>query len=348
MSPSTKFLSPSQAAKQLGISTKALRLYEQQGLIAPLRSEAGWRAYGPDQMRRATQIVALRSLGFSLTQIGRVLSGDAHGLDEALAAHQVVLEGQAWRIAGTVEKLRGLRHDLASCKTNGQPTGAEELLRRLAPVSEPVVAFALPWPWGGEGFELRDIRPLNYIVGPLFSGKTKLAAYLAEKLPGAAFLGLDRLTEEGGSARAELDADPAVNARVEEALSWLVEDGAESSNALLALLVALHAEGPTYLVIDLIEEGLDGATQRALIAYLRQRGEDATPLFLITRSCEILDLEAVGPQEAIILCPANHSPPSWVAPYPGAAGYEAVATCLAAPEVRARSQGVIAWRPPTA
>ena len=33
--------------------------------------------------------------------------------------------------------------------------------------------------------------------------------------------------------------------------------------------------------------------------------------------------------------PANNSPPSWVVPYPGAPGYEAVATCLAAPEVRA-------------
>jgi hypothetical protein len=33
-----------------------------------------------------------------------------------------------------------------------------------------------------------------------------------------------------------------------------------------------------------------------------------------------------------------------VAPYPGAPGYEAVATCLASPEVRARNEGVIAWR----
>ena len=31
-----------------------------------------------------------------------------------------------------------------------------------------------------------------------------------------------------------------------------------------------------------------------------------------------------------------------------AAGYEAVATCLASPEVRARTEGVIAWRPEVA
>ena len=51
---------------------------------------------------------------------------------------------------------------------------------------------------------------------------------------------------------------------------------------------------------------------------------------------------------AIILCPANHSVPTRVAPYPGAPGYEAVATCLASPDVRARTEGIIAWRPKAA
>ena len=66
---------------------------------------------------------------------------------------------------------------------------------------------------------------------------------------------------------------------------------------------------------------------------------------MTTRSREILDLASGGAHEAIILCPANHSPPILVDPYPGAPGYEAVATCLASPAVRARTDGVIAWRP---
>ena len=69
---------------------------------------------------------------------------------------------------------------------------------------------------------------------------------------------------------------------------------------------------------------------------------------MLTRSSAILDLTAVGSDEAIILCPANHSPPTYVVPYPGTPGYEAVATCLASPEVRARTEGVIAWRPQVA
>ncbi len=68
----------------------------------------------------------------------------------------------------------------------------------------------------------------------------------------------------------------------------------------------------------------------------------------MTRSNAILDLAAVGMEEAILYCPANHSPPMLVAPYPGAAGYEAVAMCLASPEVRARTAGVVAWWPQVA
>ena len=59
-------------------------------------------------------------------------------------------------------------------------------------------------------------------------------------------------------------------------------------------------------------------------------------------------LAAVRADEAIILCPANHSPPLIVSPHPGVPGYEAVATCLAPPDVRARTEGVIAFRPPAA
>jgi hypothetical protein len=90
----------------------------------------------------------------------------------------------------------------------------------------------------------------------------------------------------------------------------------------------------------MVEQGLNEATQAALMAYLRRRGPAARPLFLMTRSNVILDLAAVGPDELIIYCPANHSPPIRVAAISGAPGYEAVATCLASPEVRARTEGM--------
>ena len=255
-----------------------------------------------------------------------------------------MLETRLRQLTATVDKVRRLRADLSK----GQAPTADELQHLLNPASKFQITFNLPWPWGGEPFELRDIRPLNYIIGPLGSGKTRLAMRIAETLPNAAFLGLDRLADGATVSQARLDTDPALKSRVDQSLAWLIEDGGTKSDALIALLADMEAEGPTILVIDMLEQGLDQATQEALIAHLRRRGSNARPLFFLTRSSTILDLDAVGPDEAIIFCPANHSPPTLVTPCPGAPGYEAVATCLASPEVRARTNGVIAWRPDAA
>ena len=80
MRPSTQVLNPSETAQRLGVSTKALRSYEERGLLQPVRTEAGLRAYGPSEMAMAAQIAALRGLGFSLAQVKCVLGGDHDGL----------------------------------------------------------------------------------------------------------------------------------------------------------------------------------------------------------------------------------------------------------------------------
>jgi DNA-binding transcriptional MerR regulator len=344
VSSSAQFLNPSTAARQLGVSAKALRLYEQHGLITPGRTAAGWRTYGPDEMARAAEIVTLRALGLSLSEMAQLLGDSHHGLEPALATHQATLEGRIRQLTDAVDKVRDIRAGLAQ----GKSQTAAELLHLPRPGAEFKLAFDLPWPWGGERFEFNGVKSLNYIIGPLGSGKTRLARRVAETLPNAVFLGLDRLESGGAAARARLDADPALKSKVDQTVDRLIEDGAAVSDALITLLVGLESEGANIVVVDMVEQGLDQASQKALIAHLRDRKSDGRPLFLLTRSCAILDLAAVGPDETIIFCPANHSPPITVAPYPGASGFEAVATCLAPPHVRARTEGVIAWRPQVA
>jgi len=337
MSVSDPFLSPAEAARRLGVSAKALRLYEQRGMLTPLRTEAGWRIYGDAEMTRATRIVALRALGLSLKQIERVLDGDRGALEAALARHQARLEGRHRELSHTVEKVRKLRSELAG----GGVAAADELARLALPDAETLVAFDLPWPWGGERFELTGRAALTFITGPLGSGKTRLARKIAEHLPDAAFLDLERASA-GGVARARqgLTRDLALKERVERALDWLLQDGAVESPALLALLVGLESGETDALVVDLVEEGLGQSTQEALIAYLRGGALGRRMLFLMSRSSAILDLQSLATGEAILLCPANHSPPVRVLPYPGTPGYEAVATCLAPPAVRARTHGL--------
>lgn len=326
-----RHLSPAEAARRLGVSAKALRLYEERGLVRPLRSAAGWRTYGPDELTRAAEVVALRALGLSLAEVAAVQRGEPGSLGPALAAHQSVLESRLRDVSGSLERVHALRARLAA----GTAPAPGQLASLLA-VAGPSVTLALPWPWAGEPFELMALHALTYITGSLGSGKTRLARALAGALD-APFLGLDRLA---GPAP---EPSPALAA----ALAWLEGEGATGSPALRILLGALvAATGP--LVVDMIEDGLDEPSQQALAAWLRRRAEAAPPLVMLTRSSALLELEAVGPRETIIYCPANHSPPVEVLPHPGAPGYEALASCLASPAVRARTAGVIALRPPAA
>ena len=253
-------------------------------------------------MARLAEIVELRKLGLSLGEVAGLFQGDAQTFERTLAVHEATLKDRVRQLRDVVAKVRRLRADLS----RGEVPPAGDLIRLLKPDPEIGVAFELPWPWGGELFELRDIRSLNYIVGPLGSGKTRLAKRLAESLPDAAFIGLDRLADGGAVGHASLEADPALKSRVDQSLEALADDGGMESAALTALLAALESDGPAVLVVDMVEQGLDAATQEALIANLRRHRPMARPLFLLTRSSSILDLDSVGVDETIILYPANH------------------------------------------
>jgi DNA-binding transcriptional MerR regulator len=86
-----QYLSPAQTAKALGVTVRALRLYEQKGLVRPIRSEAGWRAYGPEALARLHQVLALKRLGLSLANITVLVCGRLARLDAVLELQEAVL-----------------------------------------------------------------------------------------------------------------------------------------------------------------------------------------------------------------------------------------------------------------
>lgn len=75
-------------AKQTGVSTRALRHYDELGLLRPSeRSEAGYRLYAEADVRRLYRIVALRQLDFPLEEIASLLDAGEPDLADTAGRH---------------------------------------------------------------------------------------------------------------------------------------------------------------------------------------------------------------------------------------------------------------------
>ena len=120
---SDRHLSPAEAARRLGVTVKALRLYENRGLVAPLRSHADWRVYGPEQMARLHQVLALKRLGLSLARIVELLSGKATTLASVLALQEQVLTEEGARVNRALDLVRTARRKL----TAGEALSVDDL-----------------------------------------------------------------------------------------------------------------------------------------------------------------------------------------------------------------------------
>ena len=88
-----QWFGPGETARRLGVTTKALRVYEREGLVTPHRSPSGWRLYGPAQIARLHQIIVLRDLGLHLKSI-KTLVGTQSRLRDVLRLQRESLESQ--------------------------------------------------------------------------------------------------------------------------------------------------------------------------------------------------------------------------------------------------------------
>jgi DNA-binding transcriptional MerR regulator len=58
------------------VSVKAIRIYEKMGILKPAKvdTHTGYRYYTPDQVKQLDALLELRELGFSLTEIQKLLA----------------------------------------------------------------------------------------------------------------------------------------------------------------------------------------------------------------------------------------------------------------------------------
>ena len=120
-----RWLGPGEVAARLGVTIKALRVYERAGLVTPARTAGRWRVYGPVQIARLHVILVMRDLGMSLKGIGEALDGKGVSLSVLLAAQQDELERKRLRIAHAIERVRIARFRLAK----GLPLSTDDVLK---------------------------------------------------------------------------------------------------------------------------------------------------------------------------------------------------------------------------
>lgn len=80
-----------QVEELVGITSKNIRFYENQGLLTPERAENGYREYHEQNIEALKKIKLLRKLGISVEEIRAVLN-HSRSLEDCLEKHLAVLE----------------------------------------------------------------------------------------------------------------------------------------------------------------------------------------------------------------------------------------------------------------
>ena len=99
-------------AREAGLTAKALRLYDEMGLIAPAEVDpsTGYRYYGPDQLERARLVACLRLVGMPLARIRQVADLPREAAAAAVTSYWRQVEADTRtrraRVQALVEEMR--------------------------------------------------------------------------------------------------------------------------------------------------------------------------------------------------------------------------------------------------
>ncbi len=151
-------------ARRSRLSVKALRLYDERGVLVPARVDeaSGYRYYDAGQLEAARLVAMLRQLGLPLAAIKELLGCDPADIAERLAAHWRAVESahDARRALADylVNRLSGKRSVMYEVATREMPERSLLCLKRN--VDEPGA-----WALGKEFIAVLRERPLPKMDG---------------------------------------------------------------------------------------------------------------------------------------------------------------------------------------
>jgi DNA-binding transcriptional MerR regulator len=103
-------LSIGELSERTGVPTSALRYYDELGLVRPAARASGRRRYTESAVRDVGAILFFREIGFTLAEIGRLVTGERHSQRELIEHKLAELTEQQRRIEVALTALEHGRH----------------------------------------------------------------------------------------------------------------------------------------------------------------------------------------------------------------------------------------------
>ena len=113
-----KKMTSGEIAKKVGVSQKAIRLYDEKGLLKPADySEGNYRLYDKESILVLEKIIALKHIGFTLEEIyDNLVVGKNMDIVESLNQQLEIMEQKKAEIQKTIDCIKGIL-----ARTDGQP-----------------------------------------------------------------------------------------------------------------------------------------------------------------------------------------------------------------------------------
>ena len=117
-------------AKKVGVSQKAIRLYDEKGLLKPAEySEGNYRLYDKESILVLEKIIALKHIGFTLEEIyDNLVVGKNMDIVESLNQQLEIMEQKKSEIQKTIDCIKGIL-----ARTDGKPDWSDvaEIARNI-------------------------------------------------------------------------------------------------------------------------------------------------------------------------------------------------------------------------
>ena len=110
------------------VSVKAMRIYEKMGILKPVKidEKTGYRYYSADQVKQLDALLELRKLGFSLSEIKKLLES---GMTKDQYMEVLVHKKSMWqdKISEAQDKIDNISEIIKSLETSKPPIKLHEL-----------------------------------------------------------------------------------------------------------------------------------------------------------------------------------------------------------------------------